>query len=184
MKICDIIKMVCDFVGESEIYSKLPSTESLTKAEQEKVDKMLRCFNLISQEIATDYIPKLNKEEGEFVDKIYFSTLEKRNVIKVEELRNRFGLKMKFKSFEERIEFSGKAKTVIYSFLPDKDFTLTDPFIDRVPAHVYAFGVASEYLLMDGVSEDADIWQEKYKQALFMLTRKRGEHLLPKRTWL
>ena len=50
-------------------------------------------------------------------------------------------------------------------------------------ARVYAYGVASEFLLVDGVSEDAEIWEERFKESLFVLSRKRGEHKLPARSW-
>lgn len=184
MTVLSIIKIVCDFVGESELILKLSDEESLTAVEKDKVDKMIRCLNLVNQQISTDYIPNLVKEEVDFVDKIFFSSLSKNNIIRVNEIRNRFSFKMKFKSYNDYVEFNGKAKTIIYSCLPEDVSALDDEIQGNIPAYVYAYGVASEYLLMDGVSEDADIWQEKYKQALFMLTKSHGEHILPARSWI
>ena len=65
MTVKDIIKLVCEFVGEKEILSKLNSTEavSYTDREQEKLDLMVQCFNLVNQEIASDFLPFLTKEE-------------------------------------------------------------------------------------------------------------------------
>ena len=68
MTVKDIIKLVCDFVGERELLAKLESTEAVTytSREQEKLDLMVRCFNLVNQEIASDYLPFLTKEETLF----------------------------------------------------------------------------------------------------------------------
>ena len=57
-------------------------------------------------------------------------------------------------------------------------------FFNGLSARIYAYGVASEFLLVSGVSSDAEIWEERFKESLFMLSRKHGEHLLPKRRWL
>ena len=65
MKVKEIIAFACSFIGEQEIVKKLTSTEavSLTDKEQEKVDTLVRCFNLVNQEIASDYLPFLYTEE-------------------------------------------------------------------------------------------------------------------------
>ena len=50
-------------------------------------------------------------------------------------------------------------------------------------ARVLAYGTASEYLLVEGLSEDAEIWEDRFKRSLFMLSRKKGEHIMPRRRW-
>ena len=187
MTVKDIIKLVCEFVGEREILSKLNASPQgeLTEREQEKVDCMVRCFNLVNQEIASDYLPFLTKEEVDINDSILnFSQLSK-TVINIYEIKNRFGMNLKFKLFPDFVEIFGHAKSVTYSYLP-QDKTLNDDVetLNGLSARVYAYGVASEFLLIDGLSDDADIWEERFKQSLFVLSRKRGEHILPKRSWL
>ena len=71
--------------------------------------------------------------------------------------------------------------------MPDfEDMELTDTveFFNGLSARVYAYGIASEFLLVSGVSDDAEIWEERFKESLFVLSRKRGEHRLPKRSFL
>lgn len=184
MKVLDIIKIVCDFVGESEIFSKLSLKSSLSGKEQEKVDRMIRCFNLVRQEIACDYLPLFARENVDANAILNFSSLSKK-VIHIYEVKNRFGMNLHFKNFDNYIEISGRAKSVIYSYLPD-DLTIDDEVImhSGLSGRIYAYGVASEYLLIDGVSEDAEIWENRFKESLFVLSRKRGELVLPKRRWL
>ncbi len=187
MTVKDIIKLVCEFVGEKEILSKLNSTEavSYTDREQEKLDLMLQCFNLVNQEIASDYLPFLTKEEIDIKNSILnYSELEK-TVVNVYEVKNRFGTSLRFRLFPNYLEISGHAKSIVYSYLPD-DKALTDnvEMLNGLSARVYAYGVASEFLLIDGLSEDAEIWEERFKESLFVLSRKRGEHILPRRSWI
>ncbi|MBE7076138.1 MAG: hypothetical protein E7375_03650 [Clostridiales bacterium] len=184
MTVKDILKLTCEFVGEREILSKLITSSSLTEREQEKLNIMTNCFNLINQEIASDYLPFLTKEEI-VVEKstIDFLDLSKR-VVNVYEIRDKFGKNLRFRNFSNYIEVFGKAKTIVYSYLPN-NFAVEDEveMYNGLSARVYAYGVASEYLLVDGLSEDAAIWENRFKDSLFVLSRKRGEHLMPKRRW-
>ena len=185
MTVKDIVKLVCEFVGESEIFSKLSLNSPLNEREVEKVDRMVRCFNLVNQEIASDYLPFLTKEEVDVENSILnFSELKKK-VFNIFEVKNKFGVKLNFKVISNYIEISGKAKTVVYSFFPDElDIEDEVELYCGLSARVYAYGIASEYLLIDGVSEDAEIWENRFKESLFLLSRKHGEHILPKRRWL
>lgn len=185
MTVKDIIKLVCEFVGEREILYKLEDGGDLTEREQEKVNTMTRCFNLVNQEIASDYLPFITKETLNGKNSVInFADLQK-TVIHIIEVKNRLGMSLQFRLFPDFVEVAGKAKTVVYSYLPDElSFDSTVEMLCGLSARVYAYGVASEYLLIDGVSEDAEIWEERFKQSLFVLSRKRGEHVLPKRRWL
>ena len=78
MKVKEIIAFACSFIGEQEIVKKLTSTEavSLTDKEQEKVDTLVRCFNLVNQEIASDYLPFLyTAEKSSFLLSISFFSI-------------------------------------------------------------------------------------------------------------
>ncbi len=185
MTVKDIIKLVCEFVGEKEILYKLDSAEDLTDREQEKVNTMTRCFNLVNQEIASDYLPFLTKETLDGKSSIINFGDLKKTVIHIIEVKNRLGMSLQFRLFPDFVEVVGKAKTVVYSYLPEELTISSDvEMLCGLSARVYAYGVASEYLLIDGISEDAEIWEERFKQSLFVLSRKRGEHVLPKRRWL
>ncbi len=187
MTVKDIIKLVCEFVGEREILTKLNAIEevSYTSREQEKLDTMIRCFNLVNQEIASDYLPFITKEEIDVKDSILnFSELNKQ-VVNVYEVKNRFGCSLRFKLFPNYMEISGHAKSIVYSYLPeDKNLSDDVEMFNGLSGRVYAYGVASEFLLIDGLSEDAEIWEDRFKESLFVLSRRRGEHILPRRSWI
>ena len=184
MTVKDILKLVCSFVGEREILNKFESGENFTERENQKLESMQKCYNLVMQEIASDYIPFLTKEEIDTQNSILnFSELSK-NVINIYEIKNRFGMNLKFKLYPNYVEIEGKAKHIVYSYLPDER-SIDDEaeLVCGLTARVLAYGIASEYFLIEGISEDAEIWEDRFKSSLFVLSRKRGEHILPKRTW-
>ena len=186
MTVKDILKLVCSFVGERDILSKFEVEDStFTAREEQKVESMVRCFNLVLQEIASDYIPFLIKEEIDVENSILnFSNLNK-SVVNVYEIKNRFGMNLKFKLFPNYVEIEGKAKSIVYSFLPDeKGLNDEAELCCGITPRVLAYGIASEYFLIEGIGEDAEIWEERFKESLFILSRKRGEHILPKRNWI
>ncbi len=194
MKVKEILFLAMEFVGEKQLLEKLKMQETqtgeqneivLSKREMEKLESLLLCFNLVNQEIASDYLPFLTKENVEVKgDTIAFSDLSKR-VINIYEVKDKFGFNLHFRIMSKYIKTNCKAKSVVYSFLPEK-MQLEDEieFFNGLSARIYAYGVASEFLLVSGVSSDAEIWEERFKESLFMLSRKHGEHLLPKRRWL
>ena len=186
MNVKDIIAFACSFIGEQEIMKKLTSQESadLTTKESEKVDTLVRCFNFVNQEIASDYLPFLYTEKIEVDNSILnFSDLTK-TVVNIYALKGSFNQNIKYKLYSNYIQVFGKAKSITYSYLPE-NLTLSDEvdFYNGLSARIYAYGIASEYLLCDGLSEDAEIWEERFKESLFVLSRKRSEMNLPKRKW-
>ena len=101
------------------------------------------------------------------------------------ELKGSINQNVRYKAYPDYLEVIGHAKKITYSYLPE-DLTLTDDveFYNGLSARIYAYGMASEFLLSDGLSEDAEIWEERFKESLFVLSRRRTEVALPKRRWL
>ena len=185
MKVKDIVKLVCEFIKEEELLAKLNTEDPVyTTKEQRKLDLLTKCFNLVNQEIASDYLPYMTEENVDAQNILSFSDLSE-DVINIYQVKNRFGLNMRFKNYANYIEFSGTAKKVVYSFLPE-DLELGDniSFYCGLSARVFAYGIASEFLLLQGLSADAELWDERFKESLFVLSRRRGEHRLPKRKFL
>ena len=57
MLVKDIIKLACDFTGNENIAQKLEQSSSLESSEQETVDGLVKCFNLVNNEIASEFVP-------------------------------------------------------------------------------------------------------------------------------
>ena len=185
MKVKDLVIYTSLFIGEKELASKLESNTSLTEREQERVDTLVRCYNLVNQEIASDYLPFLYTEKIDVNNSILnFSELEK-TIIKVYEVKGNFNMGVRYKAYPNYLEILGHAKKITYSYLPEElDLNDNIELCNGLSGRIYAYGMASEYLLCDGLSEDAEIWEERFKESLFTLSRKRSEVRLPKRRWL
>ena len=112
-----------------------------------------------------------------------YADLDK-TIINVYAVKGTFNRNVKYKAYTNYIQIFGKAKSITYSYLPDKSELDDDvEFFNGLSARIYAYGIASEYLLCDGLSEDAEIWEERFKESLFVLSRKRSELKLPARRW-
>ena len=185
MTVIDILKLVCEYVGEKGICEKLKNEDELTDAEEAKLSQMLDALNVVRQSIACDYVPFVFKEDRNVSDGVLaFDTLSK-TVIHIFEVKNKLGFNLRFKTYPNFIEIFGNGKTIVYSYLPE-DLTLSSevPILNGISASIYAFGTAAEYLGMEGINgEEVDYFDERFKSALFALSGKRGVFKLPQRTW-
>ena len=61
--------------------------------------------------------------------------------------------------------------------------SLAENFGGKISARVIAYGVASEYCFLEMLYDDATLWESRYKNALLVASRKKGEIQLKKRGW-
>lgn len=183
MKVKDIITLAFDFCHEDSLALKLREGESLEDDENEKVDAMVRFFNLVNEEIASGYLPmivteKVKTEEGN----VDFSNLSKR-VIDIVEVRNSHGRKMRFRKFNDRFFALASEVNVSYKTLPSA-LTLTGEFSSTLPERVFAYGVAREYFYFQGATQEGDLQDVRFKDSLLVLLGKSREIILPVRRWI
>ena len=150
-------------IGESvEAYLTGVSTE----AEAETLS-LLRCFNLVENEVALDYLPLLAEEEMESeTGAIYYSQLS-REAVRVLGVRDEWGNEAAFTLFPDYLKTQPKKVCVRYTYLP-KPKTLEDSsdFTLNASVRLFAYGVAAEYMLASGLFEEAAVWDKKYKDAI------------------
>lgn len=61
--------------------------------------------------------------------------------------------------------------------------SMAENFGGKISARVIAYGVASEYCFLEMLYDDATLWESRYKNALLVASRKKGELKLKKRGW-
>lgn len=188
MKAKEIIKNVCIYLGKDEILLSNLFTENgneLTESEKAEVDKMVNALNLITEEIACDYLPILKEktinlkngeiEVGEIDD----------NVMEIVSIKNRMGKALRYKYVNGKIVCLASTVIITYKTYPNK-ITLdgnAEDFGGRLSARVVAYGVASEYCYLEMLYDDASIWEARFKNSLLIACRKKGELTLKKRGW-
>ena len=180
MYIKDIILKSCDFIGKEDLAEAIKSS-SLTEKDQLEVDDLVKCFNLVRDEIASEYQPILQVEK--FVVKNFKLEFDKfaKPALEILSIKDRFGRNVNYKIFEGYIFVCGKEVEVIYSTAPQQ---LTIEFSSNLPERVFAYGVAREYFFINNLYEDANIWEGRFKGALQILLRRKSEVKMPRRRWI
>lgn len=184
MRVKDIVNLALDFCHEDEIASIMRSDEpSFTTEQIEKLESMTRAFNLVYEEVASQYIPitmtqKVTTNEG----RVDFEQLSGR-VLDILEVRNSHNRKIRFRKFNDYLVTLANEVTVIYKISPN-NLPLNGTFSSTLPERVYAYGVAREYFYSIGVNDEGDIYDNRFKDSLLVLLGKTKEIVLPARRWL
>ena len=182
MLVKDIIKLACKFTENDDIAQAI-TNNNLSQEQSLVVDCLVNCFNLVNNEIASEYLPYVKSEEIETNNfKINFSdfTSTFREVISIKDC---YGNNVKYKVFDGYLMVFANKVTVVYACLPQA-LALSSEFDSLLPERVFAYGIAREYYFIQTLFDDADIWESRFKNSLKVLTRKKSEIVLPKRRWI
>ncbi|HKL74389.1 MAG TPA: hypothetical protein VJ903_05835 [Clostridia bacterium] len=139
-----------------------------------KLNKLIRCGNMIYLELIEEYVRLKEEEEITFVDgKADFSSFSKlvKDVISVQ----KDGVNVSFSVYPNFVttdSCSGKA-TVKYVYhgeeLDVNDNVILPP---QFTPYVLANGVASEYFYRSGLIDEAAFYKNRYDTSIINLTRK------------
>ena len=184
MKVKDIITLASDFCHEDELASSLRAEGgTLSTDGQAKADSLVRCFNLVYEEVSSSYLPIVKIEKVQTSDgKVMFSSLSQK-VVDVIEVRNGHGRKIKFRKFDSYIFALADTVEVYYKTLP-ATLALTGEFSSLLPERVFAYGVAREYFYLTGMDDEAEIYDNRFKDSLLVLLGKNKEVVMPARGWI
>lgn len=183
MLVKDIIKLACDFTGQEALGEKIAQSSLLETCEQEIVDKFVKCFNLVNNEIASEFVPIKKIEQFEVSNGKILLTQFSTKPYKILYIKNSLGRKMHFKQFEDYLVVFCKKAIVCYTTLPFA-LSINDQIDSFLPERVYAYGVAREFLFLQSRFDDADIFEERFKNALELICRSAPHAKMPSRRWL
>lgn len=192
MLVKEILKLSAIFLDkkdvlEDEIFlDELPQGYISNAERQKDIETLLLCFNLIYNEIARDYLPLYFVENVTFNDfKFEYCALQK-TLLDIFSLKSNSGKNIKFKMYPTYIFAKAKDAVIEYSYEPSSlsyDDEIEN-FSSRIPARVFAYGVAMEYAFLKSLSTEALIWEQRYKQSLLDISRKKSSVILPARRWI
>ena len=188
MKAKEIIKNVCVYLGKEEILQSNLFEEGgdeLSSIQNVTVERMINCLNLITSEIASDYLPILQEKEITFKNgEINVYEIDE-NIQEIISIKSKFGKNLRYKYLGDKIICLTTNAIITYKVYP-KEVKIDDDvesFGGRLSARVIAYGVASEYCYLEMLYDDATIWESRFKNALLINARKKGEIKLKKRGW-
>lgn len=183
MLVKDIIKLSCDFIEQQALAQKLEQGSTLESCEQEITDRLVKCFNLVNNEVASEFVPIKKIEQFDVANgKILLSQFSAKPY-KILYVKNGLGRKMRFKQFDDHIFVLCKKAIVCYSILPPV-LSITDQVDSFLPERIFAYGVAREFLFMQSRFDDADIFEERFKNSLELICRLSPHGKMPRRRWL
>jgi hypothetical protein len=188
MEIVNIIKNACVFLQKDELIdtTELGGDSTSTEAQKKELNMLLRCLNLVYNQIATDYIPLIKTEKITPINgEILFSDLDKK-ILDIKRIQDKFGIRVNYKLYPDKILTINGEVEITYSYEPEEITSLEmdmESFSEKLTERVMAYGVAMEYSFISGLHDDASIWETRFKDGLLIAARKKSESRLPNRRW-
>ncbi len=152
---------------------------------KEDVENLLRCFNLVENELALDYLPLYAEEVVETeTGCVYYSELS-RSAVRVVKVEDTWGNDTAFRLFPEYLKTQGGKIKIRYAYSPEKK-TIDGESDYRTHAseRLFAYGMAAEYSLSLGLFEEAAVWDKKYKDAVAAAYRNSPCKIIQSRRWV
>lgn len=149
------------------------------------VADLLRCFNLVENELAIDYLPLYAEEEVETdTGAVFFAFLSK-PVVRVIRVCDEWGNDAPFRLFPEYIKTQAGKIVVRYTYTPEEKGLEDDcDFPAYASLRLFAYGIASEYSLASGLFEESAVWDKKYKDAIQATYRSSTCRRIRSRRWV
>lgn len=182
MTVNEILVLAAGELGvEEKVKNYLEGTDEEGK---NLTEGLLRCFNLVENEVALDYLPLYCEEDVESeTGAIRFDELS-RGAVRILRITDESGNKLPFKLFPEYVKTQAGSVTVAYTYAPVKKAIGDDSdFVVQASPRLFAYGVASEYCLASGLFEEAAVWDKKYKDALAAAYRAKPSRIIRSRRW-
>ena len=180
MNVKEVLKTACDFIGLEDIKNVIDDSSSMTEEQTAIVNKLLKCFNLVQEEISTEFLSLTHKEEISASDRINFFSLTKK-VLKILNIK-RGNKNLPFKIFTDHVVFNGSATEITYNYIPE-EVGLNDDILYLVPVRIYAYGVAREFFIFEGLTDKASMFENRFKNSINSLIKKDKNIVLPNRIW-
>lgn len=182
MKVEEVIVVACNLIGENAFVNKITSGAMLTADETEKKNKLLRCFNFIQSEIATEFFPLIAKEKVSSLNGEFELSKLSKNLVYVVSLKSRTGENIKFKLHGRTLVFEGEGE-LEYCYDP-KEALISDDVVVCLPARVIAYGLLREYYLLEDMPTEASLMEEKFKSSILAYSSNKRNINTPKPLWI
>ena len=166
-------------INEVENYILGTSEEGKTK-----VELLLKCFQIVENELALDYIPlKAEDEIYSATGNIKFNTLS-RSAVRIIGITDSSGNDAGFKLYADHLVTQPGRVKIKYTYTPEEK-TLNDnsDFKLYVSPRLIGYGIAVEYALACGMFEEATVWDRKYKEAIEAVYRSQPAKRIRSRRW-
>lgn len=185
IKVKNIISSALIKLGRKELSDSLLKGAILTKEESDTIDILLHCFNATEDELARKYTPLVYVEDLTSLSGNYYYETLLNDPIRIKSITSQ-GKSINYTLYPTVIKTDCNRITVEYEYAPSKkNIGDTSDFGNEISENLLVLGVISEYCLINGEIEIADIWDEKYRAEIEKAQRQLPpcKHIEP-RDWL
>lgn len=186
MKVSDIIKISATYLGKEEVINLLEGnfTDDCDQAKKD-INLLINCVNLVIEQLSSEYVP-FRKEEKIYTSDgtIYYKNLSER-ILEVCFVTNSLGEKVNFKVYPEYVKTAKGYVVIEYQYMPKPLTKSSEVFFsnNKLTERIIAYGVASEYALIENRFEESNMWDERFKQSLMVVLHPKNLKI-KKRRWL
>jgi hypothetical protein len=186
MKVREILSQAAFLLGKEELDAFFAGDESLTEgALAGEADTLLRCYNMVENEIALDYLPLVTEQNMDASTGKVMYTSFLRTPVSITGVTDVYGEKLPYTIFPTYLQTRKGLAVVTYSYSPvEKMLSDESEFAARASKNLLAFGVAGEYCLLKGLYEEAVVWDKKYRDALLCACAQNSPHVVRSRRWV
>lgn len=159
--------------------------QSGEKEGKDDAEKLLRCFCVVENELALDYLPLRAETEVQSETGVVFYSELPKSAVRILKVTDAWGNDVPFKLFPEYLRAQSGTLKVTYSYTPsEKTFGGESDYRLFASVRLFAYGMAAEYALAEGLFSDAAIWEKKYKDAITHAYRMHAGKVIRSRRWV
>ncbi len=186
MKLKEAVYYAAMFMQLDNVCAAIESGGEADEETAKETDRLIRCANLVLNEAASDYLPlKVTERVSSSGLAVKYTDLNK-PIIDLLAVTDKSGKNVPIKQYYDRITLPYEGEfDVTYSYAPET-VGLEDelPYTERLGARALAYGTAGEYAIISGMTDEAVLWDKRFKDALGLASAVKREMKLPKRRWL
>ena len=186
----DLLMIVATYLGLDDVNSYIDAINSEEEATApESLGLLINLANLTIRRITRDYMP-LYAEETIFSDdscQIAFSAFSK-TPVQIKSISTPDRISATFRCFPTfiKVGYSSRPYIVKYSYAPeemdDLEDTIEKPY--NLAIETIAYAVCFEYCIANELFSEADMWEERFKQAIMKDINGTRTKMVPKRGWV
>lgn len=171
-------------LGLDEVVVALESDETPTGDVADEINRLVRCANLVAGELASDLMPLKTREKLTFSPSAAYTAFS-HAPIDIYSVTDERGNAVRFREFFDRAEVSENGDyEVEYSYAPAAAGLDDEMPYPALPPFVLAQGIAREYCVISGMTEEASVWDQRFNASVAARVRPKKEVRVRRRAWV
>ena len=172
-----------NFINETELVNN-QKPSCLTDLAKKELKLILDCINIVQTRVSTEYFENYYEEEIAVENNEYDIDNLSQKLFKITAI-TRNNIMQFYKMVGDKLTLDSGNYLIKYAFIPaDKGFDETvENHSGKMTILSFCYGVCSEYCLIKGLYDEAEMWQKRFDSSLKHNFRKINGIYLKSRRW-